>query len=277
MLDVKKLEYSYTRSSSLFRELTMSLKSNRIYGLLGKNGAGKTTLLRLMCGLLTPCSGRIMLYGESVSKREVPTLQRIFFLPEEFSLPPLSPMRYAEFYGKFYPKFNKQQFGELLAQFNVELNIKMNKMSFGQKKKAMISFALACNTDLLVLDEPTNGLDIPSKSSFRSIVSAHANEQRSIIISTHQVRDLDQLIDSVVILDESEILLNESLDNVAQKLQFRSVERDEEVLYRELSPRGTVGVVANTPDNQEETPVDLELLFNATVAEGNIISQLFNN
>ncbi len=275
MLDVKKLEYSYTRSSRLFAELNMQLQPNHIYGLLGKNGAGKTTLLRLMCGLLTPRQGMILLHNESVSRREVSTLQQLFFLPEEFTLPALSPREYANYYGKFYPKFDIKQFEELLTRFEVDQSVKMNKMSFGQKKKSMVSFALACNTDLLVMDEPTNGMDIPSKSSFRSIVSSHANEQRAIIISTHQVRDLDQLIDSVVILEDSKILLNETLEDIARKLRFHPLEYGEEALYREESPRGEVGVTLLTSE-ENETPVDLELLFNATVTECQKFAQMFN-
>ncbi len=276
MLEVKSIGYGYTRSNRLFDSLNVALEPNHIYGLLGKNGAGKTTLLRLVSGLLTPSNGEILLHGESVSLRGVETLQSIFFLPEEFTLPPLSPKRYADYYGKFYPKFNAEQFSKLLAKFDVEATVKMHKMSFGQKKKAMVAFAMACNTDLLVMDEPTNGMDIPSKSIFRSVIASHASEDRAIIISTHQVRDLDQLIDSVVILDQSEVLLNESLERVAQKLQFKSLDGDEDVLYSEPSPRGTVGV-AILRDEAEETPVDLELLFNATVTTRNSISQLFKH
>lgn len=140
----------------------------------------------------------------------------------------------------------------------------------------MISFALATNTRLLIMDEPTNGLDIPSKSIFRKLLAQAATAERLVILSTHQVRDLHSLIDAVVILEQGKILLNASTEKISEKLVFQKGNEaalSNEIIYSEVNA-GVKNIVAeNTACS--ESQVDLELLFNAVLANQEKILKLF--
>ena len=273
MIKFEQVAFGY-RSGRLFDGLDLDLRQGAIYGLLGKHGAGKRTLLKLMTGVLFPRSGEITVLGRVPPRREPGFLRQVFFLPGEFGLPRMTMAQYARVYGCFYPNFSQEQLTALLAEFEVPVAQNLHQMSFGQKKKAAIAFAIACNTPLLLMDEPTNGLDIPSKGAFRRIIAAAADSGRTIVISTHQVRDLDQLIDAVVVLDSSEILLNATTREVAQRLQFTHLNETDEALYAEQTIHGRWGVRLNP--TAEESPIDMELLFNAALANRQTFKNLFN-
>ncbi len=278
MITIRNVSFGYNRNKLLFESLTLNLPPGHIYGLLGRNGAGKSSLLRLMAGLLFPVSGSVHVLDHEPKKRQPAFLQDIYFLPEEIYLPPVPLDRFIRTMGPFYPNFSEQQFRRHLTEFDVPTDQTLTAMSYGQKKKVLISFGLAANTKTLIMDEPTNGLDIPSKSQFRKVVSSALDENRTVLISTHQVRDLDNLIDSVVILDESEILLHHSLETIAERLRFStltSVEQDERVIYAEPSLRGYTVVMENPA--QEDTKVDLERLFNAVINSRERVRKLFND
>lgn len=273
MIELKDVSFGY-RKGTLFQKLDMKIESGKIYGLLGRNGAGKTTLLKLISGLLFPRSGEISVLDHTPRRREPSFLSQVFVLPEEFDLPRVDMVHYAAAYGKFYPNFSREDLDRIMREFDVLPTQNFHQMSFGQKKKAYIAFAIACNTPLLVMDEPTNGLDIPSKSSFRRVIASVADSGHTIIISTHQVRDLNQLIDNVVILDGSEILLNADTEQITRELKFVSLESSEQALYAEDTVHGRWGVKVN--DNSEDTPLDIELLFNATVSNKQAVKDIFN-
>lgn len=263
MLNLKNVSYGYTKSQKIFSDLSLEIEKGKIYGLLGKNGAGKTTLLKLCCGLLFPNGGSIDVMGNVPSQRKPQFLSDVFFIPEEFLMPRLTPVQYAANYSVFYPKFNNGQFAEVLRKLEVNPDEKMHTMSFGQQKKSFIAFAIACNTAILIMDEPTNGLDIPSKAAFRRVIASEMNDQRTMIISTHQVRDLDQLIDTVVIIDNSKILLNASIEKIGQQLNFKHITPEDNAIYWEQTPHGAWGVVKN--DQKVDSLVDMEILFNAAM------------
>ena len=241
MIEIKNLYFAYNKRNKLFENLNLTLSEGHIYGLLGKNGTGKTTLLSLVSGLLFPADGKIDVCGKNPAKRRVDFLRELFLVSEEFDLPNVSPMGYAALYSSFYPCFDEEQYRYYLSEFEVNAAEKMQKMSMGQRKKAYISFALACNTRLLLMDEPTNGMDIPSKAQFRKLIAAIAAENRCIVISTHQVRDLENLIDTIVILENHQIVFNQSVDAISEKLSFVSYRNPEEagqLLYDETEALG---------------------------------------
>ncbi|RAJ92280.1 ABC-2 type transport system ATP-binding protein [Larkinella arboricola] len=276
MIELTNLTFGYNQKKILYRDLDLSLQPGSIYGLLGKNGAGKSSLLRLMGGLLYPTAGTINVAGFTPRKREPAFLQEMYFIPEEIYLPSVSLNRFIDTMGPFYPKFSESQFRKYLVEFDVPPDQKLTAMSYGQKKKVIISFGLATNTRVLIMDEPTNGLDIPSKSQFRKIVSSALAPERLVLISTHQVRDLDNLIDGIIIIDESEILLNHSLNHIGDRLMFStlsSVTEADRVLYAEPSMRGYSVVMENL--EQEDSRVDLERLFNAVVTNRDGIKNIF--
>ena len=277
MIDIKNVDFSYSRNTKLLTDLSLKLGAGRIHGLLGKNGEGKSTLLKLISGLVFPSQGSIDVMGFEPLKRLPEMLQEIFFLPEELPQLTLSIENYEKVYAPFYPNFNSEQFNQYLKEFEIDTKKSMlNKLSHGQKKKVFISFGLATNTKLLLMDEPTNGLDIPSKGQFRRMVASAIDESRCLIISTHQVRDLDSLIDSIIIMDGHEIVFNESIENITRKLLFRVAElneNDDTVIYSEDTLRGLYQVCENK--TATESKIDIELLFNAVFANKKRIQQLF--
>ena len=162
-----------------------------------------------------------------------------------------------------------------MQELEVEPNRKFKEMSFGQQKKSLIAASLALGTDYILLDEPTNGLDIPSKAQFRSILSKMADEGKTIIISTHQVKDVENLIDPIVILSHNAVLLDASVQKITEKLFFEyGGEAREEALYSELMPGGYMNVVPNTTG--EESQINIEALFNAVLRNKNRINELFS-
>ncbi len=265
MVAIQHLRFGYSRRSPLFEGLSLRLERGHIYGLLGKNGAGKSTLLKCMVGLAFPWAGTCVVHGQPAAERRPDVLADLFFLPEEVHVPALTAAQFVANTAPFYPRFDRAQLAEYLGELEVPAHVQLSALSFGQQKKFMIAFALAANTRLLVLDEPTNGLDIPSKAQFRKIVAGALGEERCVIISTHQVRDLDALIDTVVVVHERRIVLNHSLDELAERLRFGGPRAGETAapLYAEASVRGQQGIWPN-PDGMPGR-VDLELLFNALV------------
>lgn len=276
MITLDHVTFGYSKHKKLFEDLSMNLQPGHIFGLLGKNGAGKSSLLRNMAGLLYPLGGKIEVAGYEPRKRQPAFLQDIFFIPEEIYLPSVTMRQYLNIFAPFYPKFDEKRFLAYISEFDIPAGNKLTGMSYGQKKKVLIAFALATNTKVLLMDEPTNGLDIPSKSQFRKIVSSALDEERTILISTHQTRDLDNLIDSVIILENSKVLIHHSLDVVAERLCFETlaeIEHGSNVLYAEPSLRGFRAVTENF--RGEESRVDLEQLFNAVMENPERIRKIF--
>ncbi len=265
MIQISNLDFGYSKKNLLFRNLNLNLKAGHIYGLLGKNGAGKSTLLKNICGVVFPLSGTCKVQGVESRKRLPSFLQDLFFIPEDIYLPDVRIDKFLQTTSNFYPQFNKQQFYKLLEEFEVSTDRSLNKLSFGQQKKVMIAFGLATNTSLLIMDEPTNGLDIPSKAQFRKIIASTLTEERCVLISTHQVRDLDSLIDRLVVIHNREVMLNSSLDEIVEKLFFVIGKTEgAEVLYSENSAMGSHSIIKNTEGRHSRA--DMELLFNAIIS-----------
>ena len=275
MVAIRNLRFGYSKRGPLFENLDLALERGHIYGLLGKNGAGKSTLLKNIVGLAFPQAGTCLVAGRPAAARQPATLEDLFFLPEELHVPALTADQFAAHTAGFYPKFSEIQFHRCLAELEVPREVKLTQLSFGQQKKFMIAFALAANTGLLVMDEPTNGLDIPSKVQFRKLVAGALSEERCVIISTHQVRDLDALIDTVLVLHRREIVLNQDVDQLAERLTFATGPAAEaaDALYAEPSVRGTQAIRPNRAGTHSR--VDLELLFNAIVSgESSVLTYL---
>ncbi len=274
MLQITNLSFSYSKSGhKLFHDFSLDLQPGNIYGLLGKNGAGKSTLIYLMTGLLTPASGQVTLDGIDVRRRLPKTLSDLFLVPEEFELPHTTLSQFVKINAPFYPNFSVDDMNRYLDTFEMEHDCKLQSLSMGQKKKVFMSFALATNTRVLIMDEPTNGLDIPSKSQWRKIIASGMADDKMMLFSTHQVRDIEQVLDHVLIIDQSQVLLNASLGEVASRLSFRPMREGDHPLLAQTSAMGTLVVTPALAG--EETQVDLELLFNATLQQPQAIRQLF--
>lgn len=273
MITIDKLAFSYGKKSVL-NNITMRLEEGRIYGLLGENGVGKTTLLTLLSGLKAVQSGTIDIDGRDPYKRDPRLLAELYYLPDEVCALNESAESFASHSGKFWPLFSMEKFITIMNEFETDPAVKMNKMSTGMLKKTYISFALATGARYIFLDEPTNGLDIPSKTQFRKAVTKYTAEDSVIVISTHQVRDLENIIDPIIILDRNDVLLNASVSEVSDKLFFDyGTQLHPDALYSEQLPGGFLQVYPNT--NGEESKVNIEALFNTVYKHKDLVKNLF--
>jgi ABC-2 type transport system ATP-binding protein len=263
MVTINGLQFNYRKKDQpLFQNLDCELLPGSIVGLLGKNGAGKTTLLKLMIGLLRPGEGKVRIMDHEPGERQPSLLQEIYFLPEEFHHPGISINKYVKANSGFYPRFDEGLLRRLISDFELPEGKSLNHLSYGQKKKFLISFALSTKCRLLVLDEPTNGLDIPSKSIFRKVMAGSLDEDQLVIISTHQVRDVENLIERVLILEKGRFIMQKDIYDISSKLHFATTSsaEGENILYSEMVPGGYKVI---TPQTNGHSSVDIELLFNA--------------
>ncbi|MDO4496634.1 MAG: ABC transporter ATP-binding protein [Bacteroidales bacterium] len=216
MVQIKNLSYSYNACINVLENITLTLPEGHIYGLLGRNGVGKSTLLKLLSGALLG-KGSYTIDGYDPRKRTAEMQQKIRLVPENEAIFQCTITQLAKVTSSLYPTFSQNIFNKAIHEFQVPTDLMLTRMSLGQQKKALISLSLACGTPYLFMDEPTNGMDIPSKSIFRKLVASMADEKKTLIISTHQVDDLESLIDHVIILAPNGVLLNASLEEIYEK------------------------------------------------------------
>jgi ABC-2 type transport system ATP-binding protein len=277
VIEIKNLEFHYPRKHQVYKNLNLNIKEGSICGLLGLNGAGKTTLLNLISGFLIPQAGTCSVFGYQSSKRKPEMLQEIFLVGDTSEFPNMSVKEFCDLYAGFYQRFDMNLFEQCISEFGLALTSSLKILSFGDKRKVILSFALATKCRLLMFDEPTNGLDIPSKAVFRKLIASTFYEGQTIIMATHQVRDLANLMDWIVIEHCGEITLNESIDRIAEKLSFglslEQIAAENLVLKAEgFSQNETVSVNTTGQPGQ----VDIELLFNAATQNPKKMSQIFN-
>lgn len=278
---INELNYSYPKRDILFDRLNWHCPPGSIVGLLGKNGAGKSTLLRLLIGLLYPIQGNIKIGNYNPRERDADFLQQAFLLTDEIKFPPAITIKsYVKTLAPFYPLFSVSQFENILEDFGINKNSKLGSLSLGQQKKVSISFALSTNCKVLLFDEPTNGLDIPSKSVFRKVITSCLNENQTLIISTHLVSDVEKLIDRIGILNEGRFVLDADLIELSDQFYFGNSSRKEvEFIYSEKHLTG-YQYIRQRKAHETQTPINLELLFNAVQKKGwdkNLIFQSQNS
>lgn len=266
MITIKNLTFRYKKQESLFTDLTFQQENGSIVGLLGKNGAGKSTLLQLISGLLQPQVGELSINGYKPFDRNPNFLADIYMVSEEFAFPSITIGLYIKATAPLYPKFDYEKMNRILKEFELDTKKNLNKLSHGQRKKFLIAFALSTNCSLLILDEPTNGLDIPSKSLFRKVLVSSVTDEQLVLISTHQVKDIETIIDKIVVLDEGKIVYNETVLDISQQWQFKTVASlsgIENLIYQEKCIGGHRIILP--VNSAEETEIDIELLFNAII------------
>lgn len=279
MLNIDNVSYSYShKGQKVLDDFSLSLSSGGVYGLLGPNGAGKSTLLNLIIGALTPTTGSVTFDGVNTRRRLPAVLSDIFLVPEEFVLPPMSLSQYAKHYGKLYPRFSEEDMKRHLDTFEVPSDVRLDALSMGQKKKVFMSFAMACNTRVLLMDEPTNGLDIPGKSAFRRFAAGSMTDERIFLISTHQVRDVDRLLDHILIMNQSRVLLSTTVAEIQKHLKFSETDNRsiiESALHSIPSISGSSVILPN--DDGNDTDLNLELLFDFVLHKPALAETMFKN
>lgn len=277
MVEMNDISFGYSRKKMLFSGLNLDIPKGSIIGLLGRNGEGKSTLMKLITGQLLAQMGTIQTLGYEASERAVGMLQQVYMLPEEVVLPRMSIRKYFEIIAPLYPTYDSEMAEVLIRDFDLSWDMHLGKISLGQKKKAAIVLALSLRTPLLLLDEPTNGLDIPSKSVFRRILAGYIGADQTVIISTHQVRDLEQLIDRLILLDDNRIVCNDSIDHLSQMFYFGMItpEALSEPLYREYSAMGEAGIW-RAEQGYEGDNFSMELFFNAMVNARELMQRIIS-
>lgn len=271
MVKIEALQFGYSKGRPLFDNLNLTLDRGSIYGLFGVNGAGKTTLIRQIAGLLYPQSGTVSVNDRISSNRDVEMYQDLFVIPEEFFLPSIKMDKYVSLHCGLYSKFNHTVFESIISEFDLKGNPKLDAISHGQKKKFIIAFGIATQCSLLIMDEPTNGLDIPSKSQFRKVMASYINDEHCVLISTHQVRDLSSIIDQVIILDLGKIRFKETIQTITESFHFGMINDEiaEDILYSQEVFGGKAGIVKN---HGRDSEIDFELLFNGVISESEKIN-----
>lgn len=274
MIDIKNFSFSYTKTQ-VFDNINLQFQKGAIYGLLGENGVGKTTLLKAISGLLKPTAGSCTVDEQVSFDRQPEFLQNIFLLPDEVPLPDsATPEKFFNDLAPFYPKQSGEMLLHLAGELKVDISRKFKEMSFGQQKKSLLACAMALNTDYLLLDEPTNGLDIPSKADFRRILSERVGEEQTIIISTHQVKDVENMIDPIIIISNNSVLLDASVEKITEKFYFEyGGQQRPDALYTEMMPGGYLNVLVN--NGMGESQLNIEGLFNAVLRNSAMIKNLF--
>lgn len=280
MISIKNLSFAFKKNTPLFNGLSLEMHPGSIYGLFGLNGAGKTTLLNHISGMLFPKEGECILNGQPARNRTPEQLSELFVVPEQFKLPAMTGKKYLEIHSPFYPRFDHSLFDSIIEEFEVDISSSIPELSYGQRKKFLIAFALATNTRVLLMDEPTNGLDIPSKSQFRRIVASLETSERCTVISTHQVRDLGAMIDQLTVIKDGEVVFDQNLETIQNALVFRKIKPEEEAgfIYGEEILGGVHAVCTSETEssNFQSEEIDLELLFNAIISKTDEIKRQFD-
>ena len=266
MIKINNLTFFYNNSHPILNGISTQIEKGKVIGLLGKNGTGKTTLLYLLAGLLEPKSGTMEVNGLKPFDRHPSFLNDIYFIPETISSVDISIHNYQKANAWFYPLFDKHKFERLLDKHQLNEKSRISDLSTGQLKQMILSFALSTNVRLLLLDEPTNGLDIPSKDAFKKLIASETTEEQTVIISTHQAKDIELLIDHIIILKDNSIALNLSVAEILEKYNFdqNSKVKENELIFSK-SFLGDNKVILH--HQGYDTNLVLELLFYA-VNEG---------
>ena len=267
MIQIEGLHYGYGRAA-LYADFSAQIGQPGIYGVFGRNGSGKSTLLRLLCGLLTPWQGRVRVLGFQPRQRAAEFLASVYIVPEEFHLPNLTAAQLARTHGSFYPRFSHALFSDYLQVLEVPVDSRFEAMSLGQKKKAAIAVALATQTPLLLMDEPTNGLDIVGRGQFRELMRRPEQAQRVVMISTHQAHDLESILSHIWFIDQGRLALATRMDELAERLTMGVAATAQALptdglLYQEALGAQVAYVARRVAGVQEEGGLQLELLYKA--------------
>ena len=273
-IKISNLNFSYKANELVLKGLNLNLRGGNIYGLFGKNGEGKTTLLHCLMGLCTTPKNTININGKNVEISK----EDMYFTPEDIYSNGLSIREYTECIRPFYKKFDDELLKKQLDFFNIDINMKLNKISLGQKKKANVSIAFASKCSILIFDEPTNGLDVMSKKTFRKSIIENINEDRIIIISTHQVRDLEDIVNHILVLNNHHLVFDNSIDNISNKLDFLTNDvidlKKTDIIYS--SDNSINKSLICKKQKGLNSKMDLELLLEAISISPESINKIFN-
>ena len=267
MTELKDVWYWYEYGQTVIRDASAAVGDGRIYGLLGLNGAGKSTLLKLMAGLLFPKKGEILCGGENVADRKVETLQDVVFMPAEFELRNESLEKFVSLNSVFYPRFSRAVLDDCLKKFGIDPGTRsLEQLSLGNRHKFMLSFLLSLGAKLMLLDEPLNGMDLPSRGMFRKLLMRHLRDDQSVVVSTHVVSDVERIVSDVMVLRNDGTLFSASVDELSRRYSYGISSSAEDTVYAESCAEGYRVLRRN--DDACESGIPMDMLFNAVINGG---------
>ncbi len=282
-INITELNFSYNKGKQtpIYHNFQAEISQAGVYGLFGRNGSGKSTLLKLIAGLLTASSGNIDVLGYNPRQRLPDFLSQVYILPEEFHLPDLTPTELGNSHHHFYPNFSMELFADYLQKLDVLSEQRFSQMSLGQKKKSTIAFALATCTPILLMDEPTNGLDIVSREQFKALMATPEQAERIVLISTHQAHDLERIISHLWFIDEGQLLLSATVDKINQKLTMGVAQNPQEVpntvLYQESIGEQIAWIAQANSEQNSTSKLNIEMLYKALNMNKIAIVNAINN
>lgn len=205
---------------AVLKSLSMEISSGGIYGFLGENASGKTTTLRLLMGLLEPEAGEISVLGENPADFKLSTKARIAYVQEDQVLPEwMTVKELAKFHGAHFPGWNQSEFEKLKKLFELPDKATISSLSKGSKRKAALALAFSTGADLYILDEPASGLDPNARMDFMdTLMGLFQENEKTVLFSTHLLSDLEKVADQALMLYDGRIVLNETLDNLREKM-----------------------------------------------------------
>ena len=214
LLECKHL-YKEFDNKQILKDINLKIPRGKIIGLLGKNGTGKSTLIKLINDLLTPTSGEILINGE---KPGVKSKEIISYLPERTYLDKeMTIKQVIKYFEEFYKNFDTPKAIKLLKDLNLDINKKISKMSKGMQEKLQLILVMSRNAELYVLDEPLGGVDPATRDYILDTILSNFSEGASVIISTHLISDIERILDEVIFIDNGEIILTSSADELRKK------------------------------------------------------------
>jgi ABC-2 type transport system ATP-binding protein len=215
----------------------LAIEPGRIVGLIGPNGAGKTSALRAILGLTT-YEGQLTVLGREPFRERTELMKEACFIADVAVLPSwLTVQRAIDFVAGIHPRFRRERAVTFLEKTQIGANRRIRELSKGMKTQVHLALTMAIDAKLLVLDEPTLGLDILARRSFYdALVNDYMDETRTIVITTHQVEEVENLLTDAIFIDKGRIVLDSSLDDIATRFTALAVAADKHVAARALNP-----------------------------------------
>lgn len=214
LVECKHVYKNYGKKEVL-KDINLTIPKGKIIGLLGKNGTGKTTLIKLINDLLVPTKGEILVKGNNVG---VESKKIISYLPERTYLDKTMTVReVVKFFEEFYDNFDKDKALKLFKDLDLDINLKLSKMSKGMQEKVQLVLVMSRSADLYILDEPLGGVDPATRDYILDTILSNFNEGASVIISTHLISDIERILDEVIFIDKGKIVITSDTDTLREK------------------------------------------------------------
>ena len=293
MIEINNLSLGFIKSNGIhttrvnleavkpvLENLSLTIEPGHVYGLIGRNGAGKTSLMNCITGILTFKRKHQPIYldGVKLNVNNPNDHAKLFYVTDTISSIHILADAFANTLACFYPNFSVESYKANMEMFHMDRNVFLDELSLGEKKSVFLSYAFASGAPYIIMDEPTNGLDITSRKVFRKLIASYITPDRAIVISTHHINEISSLLDHILILDKRHLVFDHSVMETGSVLSF--IESDDEdlrlqALYSMKSAYGNRMILPNTGGTDSE--IDYELLFEAVLENGKAINELFEN